>query len=57
VQGDALREPLPDADEEPDGENVAPTVTTVAVGDTDCDALVDTLPDALLEIEAEPHDV
>lgn len=60
--GDALCDPdeeplierLSDGDEEPEGEYVPPTVTTVALGervcDTDEDGLDDTLADALPEL-------
>lgn len=53
MQGDALREPLPDADPEPEVEYVAPTVKTVADGDCVCDALGERLPEALVEEDSE----
>ena len=55
-EGDAHDETLPelltDGDDDPEAVYVAPTVKTVAVGDTDSEALADTL----LDLEPETED-
>lgn len=52
----SLTDPLSEELGHGEGEKVARPVAIVAVGDTDCDAHVDTLPDALPELDTEPLD-